>query len=134
MKTPTWDEDFTHPLQALLSLTLANIRFPWANFRTQGYSPSDAIAYLIQTHRLYPDLELLPMPPPKYGMGQTVVRRANGKCDRIVAARWWWSLDHHWSYRVEDSFGRGSRSNVWFAEAILDPMTETSQENFVEVL
>jgi hypothetical protein len=134
MDSQIWDEAFTHQLQALLLLTPADIRFPWANFRIQGYSPRDAIAYLIQTHRLYPELELLPMPPPKFGMGQAVVRQANGKRDRIVAARWWQSKEFHWSYRVEDSFGRGSRSNLWFAEAILEPMPEATQENFVEVL
>lgn len=46
MNTPEWDEAFIHQLQALLSLTPANIRFPWANFRIQGYSSSDAIAFL----------------------------------------------------------------------------------------
>jgi hypothetical protein len=134
MNTPEWDEAFTHQLYKLLSLTPTEIRVPWANFCIQGYSPSEAIAYLIQTHRLYPALELLPMPPPKYGMGQTVVRQANGKRDLIVAARWWQAPDEHWSYRVEDSFGRGSRSNVWFAEAILEPMPEAIQENFAKVL
>jgi hypothetical protein len=133
MNNPTWDEAFTHQLQALLSLPPADICFPWANFRIQGYSPSDAIAYLIKTHRLYPLLELLPMPPPKFGMGQMVVRQANGKCDRIVAARWWQSLDGHWSYRVEDSFGRGSRSNVWFAERILESVTGSALESYAEV-
>jgi hypothetical protein len=131
MNNPTWDEAFTHQLQALLSLTPANIRFPWANFRIQRYSPDQAIAYLIQTHRLYPALELLPMPLPKYGIGQTVVW--HGKGDRIVAARWWQAPDEHWSYRTENSFGFGARSNVWFEEKGLSPATEAVYENFAEV-
>jgi hypothetical protein len=48
MDKPDWEQAFTHQLQALLSLTPADIHFPWANFRTQGYSPSDAIAFLNQ--------------------------------------------------------------------------------------
>jgi hypothetical protein len=128
MNNPTWDEAFTHQLQALLSLTPADIRFPWANFRIQGYSPSDAIAYLIQTQRLYPELGLLPMPPPKYGMGEAFVW--NGKDDRIVAARRWQALDEHWSYRTENSFGFGARSNVWFEEKGLEAIAEAPKREF----
>jgi hypothetical protein len=132
MNNPTWDEAFTHQLQALLSLTPANIRFPWANFRIQGYSPDEAIAYLIQTHRLYPELELLPMPPPKFGIGQTVVRQANGKRDRINAMRWTRSTYYYWAYQVKSGFGRNP--NAWFAERILESVTKSAQENFAEVL
>jgi hypothetical protein len=132
MDKPTWEQEFCHQLQKVLSLNPANIRSPSVNFRIQGYSPSEAIAYLIQTHRLYPELELLPMPPPKFGIGQTVVRQANGNRDRINAMRWTRSTYYYWAYQVEGGFGRNP--NAWFAERILESVTETAQENFAAVL
>jgi hypothetical protein len=127
MDKPDWEQNFTHQLKTQLSLTPAAIRFPWGNFRIQSYSPSEAIAYLIQTHRLYPELGLLPIPPPRFGMGDAVVW--HGKCDRIVAMRWWRSLDEHWSYRTANSFGLGSRPNVWFEEKGLELLPAPEQES-----
>jgi hypothetical protein len=130
MDKPEWDETFTHPLQTQLQLTPADIRYPWASFCIAGYSPREAIAYLIGLHRLYPSLKLLPIAAPKFGIGEAVVW--HGKCDRVVAVRWWRSLEFHWSYRVEGGFGRNP--NSWFAERILEPVVQTVQENFAEVL
>ncbi|NJM74707.1 MAG: hypothetical protein HC852_01775 [Acaryochloridaceae cyanobacterium RU_4_10] len=131
MNKPEWDEQFTQQLQTRLQIAPADIRYPWASFRIAGYSPSHTIAYLIELHRLYPKLELLPMAAPKYGMSEAVVRSSNGECDRIVAVRWTRSTYYYWAYQVEGGFGRNP--NAWFAERILEPIAKSVQENFAEV-
>jgi len=130
MDKPNWDEQFTRELQTQLQLTPADIRFPWASFRPAGYSPREAIAYLIELHRLYPSLKLLPMAPPKFGMGEAVVW--HGKCDRVIAVKWTRSTYDYWAYQVESGFGRNP--NVWFAERILEPVAKSAQENFTEAV
>jgi hypothetical protein len=128
MNKPDWDDLFTRELHKQLQLTPADIRYPWASFRPAGYSPSEAIAYLIELHRLYPSLKLLPMAPPKFGMGEAVVRSSNGKYDRVIAMHW---NGERWSYQVEGGFGRNP--NAWFAERILEPVAKSVQKNFAEV-
>jgi hypothetical protein len=130
MNKPDWDDRFTQQLQTQLQIAPAAVRYPWSSFHPAGYSPDDAIAYLIELHRLYPSLKLLPMAPPRFGMGELVVW--HGKCDRVVGVRWTRSTYYYWAYRVEGGFGRNP--NAWFAERILKPVAQTVQENFAEVL
>jgi hypothetical protein len=130
MDKPEWDDQFTHQLKTQLQLTPAAVRYPWSSFHPAGYSPDDAIAFLIELHRLYPALKLLPIAAPKFGIGEAVVWHEN--CDRVVAVRWWQSLEFHWSYRVEGGFGRNP--NAWFAERILEPVVQTVQKNFAEAV
>jgi hypothetical protein len=126
MNKPDWDDLFTRELHKQLQLTPADIRYPWASFRPVGYSPSEAIAYLIELHRLYPSLKLLPMAPPKFGTGEAVVW--HGKCDRVVAMRWTRSTYDYWAYQVESGFGRNP--NAWFAERILEPVAKSVKKEF----
>jgi hypothetical protein len=124
MDKPTWEQDFTERLQNVLSLTPAAVRYPWPSFHPAGYSPDNAIAFLIELHRLYPALKLLPMAAPKFGTGQTVVW--HGKCDRVVAVRWTRSTYYYWAYRVEGGFDRNP--NACFAERILEPVAKSAYQ------
>jgi hypothetical protein len=57
----TWERQFTRQLQQQLGITPEQIRFHWRSYYNQRYTPEQAIAYLKQTHELYPSLGILPI-------------------------------------------------------------------------
>jgi hypothetical protein len=60
MNRETWERQFTRLLQQELGLEPESIRFHWRQYFNQKYSPEGAIASLRETHRLYPQLRILP--------------------------------------------------------------------------
>ncbi|MBW4554098.1 MAG: hypothetical protein KME35_23795 [Aphanocapsa sp. GSE-SYN-MK-11-07L] len=63
MNRNDWECQFRQRLKQQLGLTPEQIKFPWRGFYNQRHSPEQAIAYLIKTNKLYPELGLLPMQP-----------------------------------------------------------------------
>jgi hypothetical protein len=60
MTRETWEHQFKQKLQQQLGVTPEEIRFHWKAYFNQRYSPEQAIAFLKETHRLYPQLGVLP--------------------------------------------------------------------------
>jgi hypothetical protein len=60
MTRDTWERQFTRQLKQQLGLESEQIRFHWRGYYNQRYSPEGAIASLRETHRLYPQLKILP--------------------------------------------------------------------------
>jgi hypothetical protein len=60
MKRENWEQRFTHLLKQQLGLKPEQICFPWRGYYNQRYSPEQAITHLKQTHKLYPQLGILP--------------------------------------------------------------------------
>jgi hypothetical protein len=60
MNRNDWERQFRQRLKQELGLTPEQIRFPWRGFYNQRQSPEQAIAYLRKTHKLYPELGILP--------------------------------------------------------------------------
>jgi hypothetical protein len=56
----TWERQFTQLLQQKLGLEPESIRFHWRGYYNQRFTPEGAIASLRETHRLYPQLKILP--------------------------------------------------------------------------
>ncbi len=60
MNRDNWERQFTRQLKEKLGLEPEEIRFHWRGYYNQRYSVESAIASLIETHRLYPMLGVLP--------------------------------------------------------------------------
>ncbi|NJM76237.1 MAG: hypothetical protein HC852_11170 [Acaryochloridaceae cyanobacterium RU_4_10] len=61
MNRDIWEKQFIRQLKQQLGLEPGQIRFPWRGYYNQRYSVEGAIAYLKQTHELYPSLGILPV-------------------------------------------------------------------------
>jgi hypothetical protein len=61
MTRDTWEDQFTRQLKQQLGIKPEQIKLHWRGYYNQRYSPEGAIAYLKQTHRLYPSLGILPV-------------------------------------------------------------------------
>jgi hypothetical protein len=60
MNRDIWERQFTRQLQKQLGLTPEQVRFEWKMYYGQRYSPSMAIAHLIEVNRLCPGSGILP--------------------------------------------------------------------------
>jgi hypothetical protein len=56
----SWEKLFTHLLKQKLGITPADIHFRWSACYSQDKTPDEAIAFLVRTHALYPELKILP--------------------------------------------------------------------------
>ncbi|MGA7932376.1 MAG: hypothetical protein WCA35_02235 [Kovacikia sp.] len=61
MNFQSWQKLFTHLLKQKLEITPEEVHFPWNACYSQGKMPEEAIAFLVQTHKLYPELGILPL-------------------------------------------------------------------------
>jgi hypothetical protein len=60
MNRNIWEAQFTHLLKQKLGLEPGQIKFHWRGYYNQRYSVDGAIAHLIKTNELYPQLGILP--------------------------------------------------------------------------
>ncbi len=60
MSRNQWERQFTRQIKQKLGIAPEKIRFRWRGYYNQRYSVDSAIASLIETHRLYPMLGVLP--------------------------------------------------------------------------
>jgi hypothetical protein len=60
IKREIWERQFTRQLKQKLGLTPEQVRFEWKMYYGQRYSPSMAIAHLIEVNRLCPGRGILP--------------------------------------------------------------------------
>jgi hypothetical protein len=61
MTRETGEHQFKQKLQQQLGIKPESIRFHWRGYYNQRFTPEGAIAYLKQTHQLYPELGILPL-------------------------------------------------------------------------
>jgi hypothetical protein len=61
MNRDDWERQFRRQLQQKLGLTPDQVKLHWHSFYSQRQTPDEAIAYLIKTNELYPELGILPM-------------------------------------------------------------------------
>jgi hypothetical protein len=61
MNRNDWERQFRQKLKQQLGLTPEQIKIHWNVCYSQRYTPDQAIAYLIKTHELYPELRILPI-------------------------------------------------------------------------
>lgn len=57
----SWEKLFTHLLKQKLGITPADIHLRWSACYSQDKTPDEAIAFLVRTHALYPELKILPL-------------------------------------------------------------------------
>jgi hypothetical protein len=55
-----WESTFRRQLKAQLDITPEQLNFRWQMYFSQRYSPEQAIAHLIEIHRLMPTRGVLP--------------------------------------------------------------------------
>jgi len=60
MNRDRWEAQFTRQLKQKLGLEPGQIKFHWRGYFNQRFTPEDAIAHLVKTHELYPQLGILP--------------------------------------------------------------------------
>lgn len=60
MTRNVWEATFRRQLKAKLDITLEQVNFRWQMYFSQRYSPEQAIAHLIEIHRLLPKRGVLP--------------------------------------------------------------------------
>jgi hypothetical protein len=60
MNRDQWEAQFTRQIKQKLGLEPRQIKFHWRGYFNQRFTPEGAIAHLMETHRLYPELRLLP--------------------------------------------------------------------------
>jgi hypothetical protein len=60
MNRDNWEAQFTRQLKQKLGLEPGQIKFHWRGYYNQRYSVDEAIAHLVKTHELYPELGVLP--------------------------------------------------------------------------
>lgn len=63
MNRQDWELEFSNQLQQQLNLKPEQVHFPLSTCFHQGYSPNQAIAFLLKTHQLMPQLHILPVNP-----------------------------------------------------------------------
>jgi hypothetical protein len=61
MNRDRWEAQFTRQLKQRLEIEPGQIKFHWRGYYNERYSVDGAIASLMETHRLYPSLGILPM-------------------------------------------------------------------------
>jgi hypothetical protein len=60
MTRETWESTFRRQLKAQLDIAPEQINFRWQMYFSQRYTPEQAIAHLIEIHRLMPERGVLP--------------------------------------------------------------------------
>lgn len=60
MTHETWESTFRRQLKAQLDIVPEQINFRWQMYASQRYTPEQAIAHLIEIHRLLPTQGVLP--------------------------------------------------------------------------
>jgi hypothetical protein len=60
MTRDTWESTFRRQLKAQLDITPEQVNFMWKQYFSQRYTPEQAIAHLIEIHRLMPTRGVLP--------------------------------------------------------------------------
>ena len=61
MTRDTWESTFRRQLKAQLDIVPEQVNFRWQMYFSQRYTPEQAIAHLIEIHRLLPTQEVLPV-------------------------------------------------------------------------
>jgi hypothetical protein len=56
----TWERQFKHLLKQKLGIGPEEVGFHWRQYYNERYTPEGAIVSLMETHRLYPALGVLP--------------------------------------------------------------------------
>ena len=61
MTRETWESTFRRQLKAQLDIVPEQLNFRWQMYASQRYTPEQAIAHLIEIHRLLPTQGVLPV-------------------------------------------------------------------------
>jgi hypothetical protein len=60
MNRDQWEVQFRRKLKQKLGIEPGQIKFHWRGYYNQRFTPEGAIAHLVKTHEMYPQLGILP--------------------------------------------------------------------------